>query len=143
MKCIELPFVLKQIDGWPPFGKEFLQCEEENEGFRVKVSPFFVQNVSVGDLLYIELSSGGDVKKWSHIKKSGNSTVWLKIVGEVEIEKLLDCVKSFGCNVERITNLGYFSIDVPAHCSLDSVDDCVNALGEGHVLVAYSSLRHE
>lgn len=139
---IELMFLLKIDDGWPPVAKECLICTATESNYRVEVPPLFVKDISVGDVIEIERDEEGDVSAWSQVKRSKRSTVWIMVTGSTSIEGTIECLISMKCNVERFKEYRYFSIDVPEECSVERLDECLAALDREKVSIAFPSFRH-
>ena len=137
----ELLFVLQIEDGWPPVAKEGLGCTLCNGGYRVDVPPFFVKDLSVGDVIAVQRNEAGEVISWRHVRKSKRSTVWIMVKGDSSIEDVIGCLKGLQCNIERFTQYRYFAVDVPESCLATRLDECLDSLGE-RAHVAYPSFRH-
>jgi len=142
MKSNELVFVLEVDDGWPPVATESLVCTPLSAGFKIEVPPFFIKNMSVGDVIQVDRNVKGEVVSWSHIVKSRRSTMWIMVTNHHKIEDSIECLKNLKCNVERFAEFNYFSIDIPENCAIESLDECLDALEEANVPVVFSSLRH-
>lgn len=140
---VELLFPLSADEGWPPVSKECLIFSKCSDGYRLEVPPFFIKDMSVGDIISVEEGEDGNVINWRHVEKSGRTTIWIKVSGEVSIEDILDRLRILKCNVERFTEFKYFSIDVAAECPISSVDDLIDSLNEEEVAVAFPSFRHD
>lgn len=139
----EFMFDLNVDDGWPPVASEALQFSKVPGGNRLEVAPFFVPNLSAGDVLHIQATEEGRVLSWRHVLRSRRSTIWLKSNSSAGLEATLSALKSLGCNVERLPQFGYFALDVPAECPVEDLDRHIEALEARNVAVAYPSFRHE
>lgn len=137
----ELLFVLEAEDGWPPVAKEGLSCTAVKGGYRVDVSPFFIKELSVGDVITVQRNETGEVVAWTHVKKSKRSTVWIMVTGDNSIEDAVECLKRLRCNIERFTQYRYFAVDVPEECPVASLDECLDSI-EKRAHVAFPSFRH-
>ena len=137
----EFLFELESKDDWPPVAKECLIFTHAPNGYRLDVSPFFVGDVSVGDVLEIDEDGLGNVLSWTRVEKSSRSTVWVMFFGDYSYADEIRCLQGFGCNVEEIKSFRYISVDVPDASILDKVDACFEHLNEEEVAVAYPSLR--
>ncbi len=140
---MELLFSLNVEDGWPPVSKECLVVTKCSNGYRLEVPPFFIKDLSVGDVISVELNEEGDVNNWMHVEKSARTTIWIKVNGEGSIEDILRQMKKLECNIERFTEYNYFSVDVAEECEISSIDDCIDSLNEEEVAVAFPSFRHD
>ncbi|MGH8176949.1 MAG: DUF4265 domain-containing protein [Steroidobacter sp.] len=137
----ELLFVLNIEDDWPPVAKEGLSCTVCKGGYRVDVPPFFIKDLSVGDVVTVQRNEMGDVVSWSHVRKSKRSTVWIMVAGDHSIEDVIDCLKRLRCNIERFTQYRYFAVDVPEECPAISLDECLDFLDK-RAHVVFPSFRH-
>ena len=137
----ELLFVLQVEEGWPPVGKEGLNCTVCKGGYRVDVPPFFIKDLSVGDVITVQRNGAGDIVAWSHVRKSQRSTVWILVNGDESIEDAIECLKRLQCNIERFTQYRYFAVDVPEECPVTSLDECLDSIGE-RARVVFPSFRH-
>lgn len=125
-------------DGWPPVGSESIAAEVHTNGnFSILNPPLFVKDLSVRDLISVEFDDQGAVSGWQHVQRSGNSTVWVLQGAAPSLDELARYFLELKCNVERFSEIGLFSVDVPARVSepaLDRVIDKCRANG-GHVAV--------
>jgi len=138
----ELIFNLNIEDEWPPVAKECLVSSESGKGYEIKVPPFFIKNLSVGDVISVEKDQEGNVTSWVHISKSLRTTIWIMILDEYDIEDELSCLKKHGANIERFPGGRYFSIDVPPDCAAQDLDMCLDSLDSNKVPIAFPSFRH-
>ncbi|MHB1058722.1 MAG: DUF4265 domain-containing protein [Rhodanobacter sp.] len=138
----ELTFVLEVEEGWPPVATESLICSVSETNFQVEVPPFFIKDMSVGDVIRVDRNEKGEVVSWSHVVKSPNSTMWIMMIGEHSIEDSIECFKGLKCNVERLIEFNYFSIDIPVECPIRKLDRCLDALDVENVSIVFPSFRH-
>lgn len=139
----EIYFSLDIDNGWPPVAIECMDCIPVDGGFQIRVPPFFLKNLSVGDVIEVTRDEHANVVAWKHKIRSRRSTIWIMLFGSRSIESALDCLKSMQCNIERFVEYKLFSIDIPAECSLDEVDACLAGIEAEDVAIVYPSLRHE
>lgn len=137
-----LVFQLNVVDEWPPVAKESMAVEDVSTGHMVIVPPFFLHDMSVGDVIDVDRDGAGVVVDWRHVTKSRRSTVWVLAKSGANIEPVLDKLKALGCNIERFEEVRYFAIDVPETCSLEALDDCLDAVAEDEAAIVFPSLRH-
>lgn len=142
MTATELMFRLDVEDDWPPVAKECLVCTNSELGYRIEVPPFFVKELSVGDVITVDRDESGDVVAWSYVDRSKRSTVWIMVFGDYSVDNVLACLKSLGCNIEELKQYQYFAVDVPEDCSVESLDKCLDVLDGDRSAVAYPSFRH-
>ena len=140
---VEFLFDLEVADDWPPVAKECLIFSRAADGYRLEVSPFFLGNISVGDILEIDDDGAGNALSWTQARKSERSTVWVMFYGDYSYADEVHCLQEMGCNVEELKKFRYISIDVPDPSLLDKVDACFAHLNEGQVAIAYPSLREQ
>lgn len=133
-----LKFSLLVEEDWPPVQVESLPTKKVEGFFEVIVPPFFLQDLSCGDIITVR-KNNDRVTSWSHIYKSQRSTIWLLDNNSYEqLEVYLENLKNLGCNIERLEKIGLFSIDVPENID---VEEIINYLEEEDVAVAYPSYR--
>lgn len=138
---IEAGFALEVVDSWPPVAKEYLFFSQIETAYRLETAPLFLVDFSVGDLFELSFfEKSHDVKSWTHLEKSQRSTIWLKAFDGDPIEDVLDCLKSYGCNVERLEKFNLCSIDIPVECSEENINRCISRLDDD--AVAFPSFRH-
>lgn len=140
---IELLFSIDIEDDWPPARIECLYFSRCEKGYRLETAPFFIKGMSVGDIIEVRQDENGLVNSWSHVCKSGRTTVWVKIFGSKSIESTLNHLKKMSCNIESLAQYNYYSVDVPECCSIEDVEECLEEIGEDDIAVAYPSFRHE
>ena len=138
-----LTFSLAVNDGWPPVAAEGIPCFRQGNGFRVRVPPFFIKDLSVGDVIEVHSKEDEQVLSWSHITRSDHSTVWVMTFGDVPIESQLSQLLQAGCNLERYPGNHLFAVDMPPSVPATLLDECFGSFGEDEIAVAYPSWRHE
>lgn len=138
-----LTFRLEVVEGWPPVAAECLPCKKDKEKYRILSPPFFIKDLSVGDVIEITETDQDQVYAWKHVAKSGRSTVWVMLLGSSNIEDRISQLKELGCNVERLLDRSLLSIDIPEAVRREVVDLCLSSLNPEEVAVAYPSWRHE
>jgi Domain of unknown function (DUF4265) len=144
MSEISLVFPLEVSDGWPPVGSESVPFELCNGGYRALVSPLFIKDLSVNDVISAELAADNSVRSWHHLHRSDHTTVWLlRLKRDNRIEEALERLRTLGCNTTGFSQAGCYSVDVPGEVDLADVDEALSILDEESVGVAYPSMRHE
>lgn len=138
----EICFSLDIDDEWPPVAVECMDCNIVQDGLQVRVPPFFLKDLSVGDVIDVTKDEHGNVVTWSHRSRSSRSTIWIMLLAPRSIESTLDRLKAMQCNVERFAEYKLFAIDVPEDCPLSQVDACLEEIEGEDVVVVYPSLRH-
>ena len=141
---VTLIFELDVDEDWPPVAVEGLLFSKTDIGYRLLVPPFFVRSLSVDDVIKAKVDEQGNVLEWACMEQSGRSTVWIWTSPNcVGIEDALDCLKSRSCNIERLIQFNYYSVDVPPECSIGELDTCLSDISDEEMAVVYPSLRHE
>lgn len=144
MSFLSLSFNLDIVDGWPPVAVEGLVFTNVGvDCYRLEVPPFFIKDLSVGDVLNIETSADGFVSKWTHEFRSLRSTIWIMDWEDPNLEMVVAHLLSRKCNVERFKQYKYLSLDVPSECSQQELEFWLDKLDEEKASVAYPSYRHE
>lgn len=143
-KTTSLPFTLSvESDGWPPVGKEYLVANQTGKNdFEILVPPFFIQDISVGDIIMVELDRAGVVKNWEFKTKSKRSTIWVLCKDFTELEEIIELLKESGSNIERLKQFGLISIDVSDSISPSTLDEYLTRMEFCGANVVCPSFRH-
>lgn len=137
--CFNLP---DEDDDWPPVTTECMPFQDLGSGrYLLLVAPLFVRDLSVGDVLILEVSAEGIVWEWAHEKKSRNSTVWVIDFQQDHFEDVMKKFLSLGCNVSRSPEFDVAAISVPENVDREIVEEFLDMLDEDSV--GYPSYRHE
>lgn len=140
---VELKFALLVEDNWPPVSVEVLHGTLIENGFRIEDPPFFVKNMSVGDVISIDKDDFGNIVNWQHISESGNTTIWLMQNEEFEeLDLIMSKLRLLGCHTVRLQQFDYYAVDVPASCEMKNVDAILEGLEESKISIAFPSFRH-
>jgi Domain of unknown function (DUF4265) len=140
---VSLKFPLDIEDGWPPVAVESLPFLASTAGYQALVSPLFVKDLSVGDVIAPKLGDENTVTSWSHVHRSGRTTIWLlQLKRPNGIDAVLEEARALGCNSVGLETAGCYSIDVPEEVSIDRVDRMLATLDSDAVAVAFPSMRH-
>jgi hypothetical protein len=138
-----LAFSLKVEDGWPPVAIENIPCTKMDLGFRIDIPPLFINDLSVGDVVSVELDTSNNVISWNHVFQSNRTTIWiLRLNKEQSISNVLIQLNKLNCNTVSLKEYDYFSIDVPHDCSIDLIDNCLLKLNQEFFSIVYPSFRH-
>jgi len=138
----KLNFLLDIDDGWPPVVKECMECLDRKNGYQIQMPPLFMKDLSVGDVVEVGFDDEGDVVSWFHIERSERSTVWIMGSSDYSVSEAIEGLKKMGCNIVEFEDYRYFSIDVPAECLVERLDECLNSLDGERVSIAFPSFRH-
>ena len=137
MSFLTFSFNLDVVEGWPPVAVEGLVFTNAGVNcYALEVSPFFIKDLSVGDVLNIETSADGFVSKWTHEFKSLRSTIWIMDWGDPNLEMVVAHLLSKKCNVERFKQYKYLSLDIPSECSREELEFWLDKLDEEKAPVA-------
>ena len=144
MNQVSLVFPLDVDDDWPPVGVQSIPFELQDGNYRALVSPLFVMDLSVGDVISADLNADGSVRTWRHVQRSDHSTVWLlRLDPSNQIDEALARLRALGCNTVSLPQTGCHSVDVPSSVSIRDVDDVLSVLDENAAGVAFPAMRHE
>ncbi|MBK6881998.1 MAG: DUF4265 domain-containing protein [Flavobacteriales bacterium] len=142
-EVISLNFILDVHEGWPPVAVESIPSKSVSGGFEVLDAPLYVQGLSRGDVVRIDVGNSDEVIRWSHIVRSQHSTVWLlRLNTPNNIEDVLAKVRDLSCSTVSLPSQGSYAIDVPGDVKLERVEALLENLDSATVAVAYPSLRH-
>jgi hypothetical protein len=138
-----LKFPLAVEDEWPPVSVECLPFAVSEEHFEALVPPLFVSDMSVGDIIAATLDEEEFVESWSHVHRSGRTTIWLLRLGQTdEIAEALARLRELECNTVSLDSAGCYAVDIPESLTMSAVDEILNSLNGEMVAVAFPSMRH-
>jgi len=128
--------------GWPPVGSESIPAEVHTNGnFSIVKPPLFVKDLSVCDRISVEFDDRGAVRSWKHVQRSGNSTVWVLQGAASNLDELASHFLELKCNIERFSEIGLFSVDVPPHVSEPALDRMIDKCKADGGYVAVPAFR--
>jgi hypothetical protein len=140
---VMLKFPLEVEDGWPPVALESLPFVASPGGYKARVSPLFVKDLSVDDEIAAKLGDENTVEAWTHINRSAHTTIWLLRLKQPNgIDAALAELRNLGCNSVGLDAAGCYAVDVPETISMGAVDSILAALDSDAVAVAFPSMRH-
>jgi hypothetical protein len=140
---ITIQLTEEQMEGYP-VSTESLWFDVENDLFKLKSIPFFIDNLSYDDVISVSQNSDDTYSVRAIEKKSGNSTIWLCILNDEKGKEVLEKIPNLGCGYERGVLKGYCAVNVPESVSFVRVDALIDAAIEKDILVAdYPSIRHD
>lgn len=140
---VSLVFALDVEDEWPPVCVECIRFELGSGGYRALAAPLFVKDLSVGDVISVEVDGAGSVRSWRHVHRSDHTTVWLlHLAANDQIDRALTRLRELGCNTVSLPQTGCYSVDVPGSVRIADVDAVISVLDEKAVGVAFPSMRH-
>lgn len=143
-QTLSLKFLLDvDDDGWPPVSSENLLAKQIcDEKYEILVAPFFIQNLSAGDVIRVEFDEDGVVQNWKIKVESKRSTVWVLCNDFSQIDFTLERLKKHGCNVERLKQFGLIVLDVPEIINSELLEQCLSEIESKGANVACPSFRH-
>jgi len=140
---VSLAFDLDVEDGWPPVAVECLPFRVAHEGQVALVPPFFMKDLSVGDVLEVTLDADRRVQSWLHVARSERTTIWLlRLQPSDTINVVLAQLRALDCNTSALEQAGVYAIDVPESVPIAAVDTVLDRLDSDSVAVAFPSMRH-
>lgn len=106
-----------------PVATESLWFDKEHSGYRVKNIPFFVEGVSLNDIVSLESAGHSEYIIGTVVEKSGNSTVWVYVMEQQHTSELLQLLQTSSCTfetgvIEGYTRLAFHSTSIPANLFL-------------------------
>lgn len=135
---IGFPLEVDEEEDWPPFDAEHLWFRKAGDLYELDSVPLFLMDLSLGDLLRIEIDEAGYATQWSVVTRSPNSTVWMFCPG---CTTLADELVSRGYEVEH--HGGIYSVNIRGDSTLRAFHDLVAASADTPQEFAYPSLRHQ
>lgn len=112
----------KDADDHPPAEVERFRARRLEDGsFEIDNIPFFVRDISVGDVVSAR-SHEGEWEFSELISASGNSTLRVIVFDEAHVASTKEHLKAQGCCSELHTSK-LLSVDVPAHANLWAIRD--------------------
>ena len=140
---VSLQFALPMDEDWPPIGSESLPFDKVGKGYRCLSVPLFVKDLSVGDVIEINKSSGIFIESWCHIERSNRSTLWLlRLSDNPPIQNCLVALRLLECNTTGLDEFGCYAVDIPESVSIIDVDAILDELDDDLVAIAFPSMRH-
>jgi len=141
---VSLVFPLNVEDDWPPVASESLPFRRVPEGYVVLVPPLFVKNLSVGDVIGVQIDEERrQVVSWHYISQSGHTTMWLLRLQRTEtINRILAEFRALGCNTVGLDDAGAYAIDIPDSVPIGPVDAVLAQVDNEVIAVAFPSMRH-
>ena len=89
--------------------------------YRLDNVPFFVRDVSLGDVVAAAPDESGLPVMTAVLEKSGNRTLWVRFPGPIAADHpFLEFLKAAGCSYEG-ARASLFAVNVPPGADLDAV----------------------
>ncbi|MBI5270773.1 MAG: DUF4265 domain-containing protein [Burkholderiales bacterium] len=112
-------------------------------GYQAQAAPLFVKDLSVDDVIAVDLGDENTVKSWRHIARSARTTIWLLRLKQPHgIDAALTKLRQLGCNSVALDVAGCYAVDVPGSISMEKVDAILRSLDGDTVATAFPSMRH-
>ena len=110
----------KEEEDYPPVDYERLWARPLGEGlFEIDNIPFFVRDISVGDVVAAQQGDGEAVFS-ALVRVSGNSTLRVIVFDATHVEEIRRRLHEFGCSTElNVSKM--LGVDVPAQVDLHAV----------------------
>ena len=139
-KAIRLPYDVAQDYS---IGSESLWFVPEGINFRLINIPFFLDDLSMEDLVAL-VKVGEELYEIEKVvEQSGNSTIWITTPNDNEVKDLTKCLHGLGCGIEGGVLEGYYAINVPSNLDIDRVFDVLeNEKKSNPIEIFYASDRH-
>lgn len=132
----------EQKDGYP-VSSESLWFLKEGDYYRLINIPFFVDGVSIEDIVSLKPVPGSQFSFQKVISRSGNSTIWVTLNDYEKGKEALKKIHGLGCGYEGGVLHGYFAINVPKSLNIKRVylilDD---AESKGVLMCDYPNVVH-
>lgn len=121
-------------DGYPPYSVETIWAEVIGEKkYKIDNIPFYVRNVSVGDIVLADSSALG-LSYVSTTNKSDNSTLRVICYEDDAKTRLLQRLYNFGCDFEVGVPKDLVAINVPADAKVKALLEYLDAECKGDQL---------
>ncbi|MBC7881547.1 MAG: DUF4265 domain-containing protein [Anaerolineae bacterium] len=140
-KYEKLVFVVEENDGSSTCESVWVRAVGDSL-YCVDNIPFFVDDVSIGDVISAEVVDNVNYFK-EIVERSGSSIVRVMVNDELYVEEAINKLQEFGCHTERMLPK-VFALEVPAELSFENIIDYLWQ-GEQSKRWIYetSCLRHE
>ena len=134
----------KDEDGYPPDDWESVWAIElSSELYRIANIPFFIYNISDGDIVRAA-EMDGELLFDQMVKPSGNSVIRVVVVDPSRVQQLRDELENLNCYSELSHIKRLIAVDIPPEVSIGLVRTLLDE-GEKQEIWSYeeSSLRHD
>lgn len=131
----------EQCEGYP-VSTETLNFIEEFGHHRLVNIPFFIDNLSMEDVVSVKAIGSELFEIDEIVSRSKNSTIWVTLNDAVAGSQVLNKVHELGCGYESGVLKGYYTINVPFSVDIDDVFDLLDEAEEQNILLMdYPSIR--
>lgn len=143
-QTLSLKFQLDvDADGWPPVSIESLLAKRIcDDSFEILVAPFFIKDISAGDIIEVQMDKDEIVKGWKTKTVSKRSTVWILCKNFNQIDATLEALKKQECNVERLKQFNLIALDVPENMGGEALEEHLSKMESEGANIACPSFRH-
>lgn len=127
-----------------PVSSESLWFDKVGKYYKLKNIPFFIENVSFDDLLELKSIGHDEYLINKVIERSGNSTLWINIYDNHNIEDIRSKLVDLSCGVEGGIKPGFFTVNVPKRIDIRHIYNLLDPYEDEDILViGYPSNQHE
>ncbi|WP_448569662.1 DUF4265 domain-containing protein [Thalassotalea ganghwensis] len=127
-----------------PVEIEHLWFDKENDYYRLKNIPQFVDELSYDDLVKVRKVDGNSYVIEQVKEFSQNSTIWILAKNGADLRDFLESIKSLSCGIEGGALDGYYAINIPHCVDIEQIYSLIDSYENSNILVAdYPSIRHE
>lgn len=132
-------------DGYPPCAVESVWAEKVGEDrFKIDNIPFYIRDLSIGDVVYAPKTSDGYPLFQKLLKRSENSTVRVLLLDESYRWLLLETINKYGCEYEVGSPNILVAVNVPPTADIDGLLKKLFAeIDMGRVEVEESAKRYD
>lgn len=132
-------FPLEVDDGYPPIGVESLNAKKLGNGrFQLDNTPFFVEGISLGDVVSVDLIPDSDERYWFDevLFQSANQSLSIILIDINRSDEIAQKLKAFGCYCEygEFENLKMLAVSVLESCNYNAVFEYLEKLENADVL---------
>lgn len=142
---IKYIFDLEVSDNWPPVDAESLWLEKADAGYIIRTIPYFIRNISLGDIVEIEQLDNARAKLIRIVEQSENSTIWLYFKSQFErVDEVLTKLSAAGIVYEGGGIAGYYALTLYPDIPLRTFDSIIIPYeSSGWVEIVYGAMRHK
>lgn len=124
----------EQSEGYP-VSTESLWFLEDGSYLRLINIPFFIDDISMEDVLELK-PIGEDLFAIKRVaKRSGNSTIWVSLNVDDKGKERLEAIHALGCGYEGGVLNAYYAINVPSAVDIEKVFKILTSAENDEVLI--------
>lgn len=135
--------VAQNEDGWPPFSTESLwAAKTASRGYEIRSVPFFVNGISMGDVVRCSGRRGGKQQFAEVLQESSNSTLRIVCFNGRRREEIAKWLRKRECSFEYALDQEYMSASIPSTLNAQALLKILVMLSkEGEFEFEFSSVR--